>query len=223
MEDKTMETHANAANGCRFLLVASDVHDSEACFSKLARKASDPDCIAFLYAGDLNVENYFICEELKYRSFTFLPVLGNCDNPWAWTDAGVQQPPQFRTLHQRNRTGELGIYMSHGHRYPQPSYAGLDDDAFALIITGHSHVGCIETCRPKKLETSHMDGNEKECTAVHLNPGSPSSPRGGSSPSYAVIRIPDEGSAVVELREFFSDDLLSTAAIPLHKVKEGND
>lgn len=200
----------------RFLLVASDVHDAESAFEKLAQKANDPNCAAFLYAGDLNVENYFICNALKYRSFTFLPVLGNCDNPWAWTDAGVPQPPQFRTLSYANRTGELRIYISHGHLYTYPSSVGLGDEDFEICITGHTHVNSLKT---DILETSNL--SEKQL--VLLNPGSPSCPRGGSLQSYAVIRIPDEGSAVVQIRDFVSDDLLSEMAVPLHKVEERNN
>ncbi len=202
--------HSENSNGReRFLLVSSDIHDAESAFEKLAQKANAKSCAAFLYAGDINVENYFICNALKYRSFTFLPVLGNCDNPWAWTDAGVPQPPQFRTLTYGNRTGKLHIYMSHGHLYPYPSSAGLGDEDFELCITGHTHVNSLKT---DTIETPIH--NEKQL--VLLNPGSPSCPRGGSRPSYAVIRIPNEGSASVEIRDFIRDDLLSEMTIPLH-------
>ena len=215
-----MEHSGNDNGKDRFILVSSDIHDAEYAFEKLAQKANAQNCAAFLYAGDLNVENYFICNTLKYRSFTFLPVLGNCDNPWAWTDAGVPQPPQFRTLTYANRTGELRIYMSHGHLYPYPSSVGLGDEDFELCITGHTHINSLKTDVP---ETSSNSGKQ----LVMLNPGSPSCPRGGSPQSYAVIRIPDEGSdvgsAVVEIRDFVCDDLLSEMAVPLHKVEERND
>lgn len=200
----------------RFLLVASDIHDAESAFEKLAQKANDPSCIAFLYAGDLNVENYFINHALKYRSFTFIPVLGNCDNPWAWIDAGVPQPPQFRTLSYTNRTGDLRIYISHGHLYPYPSSVGLGNEDFEVCITGHTHVNSLKA---DILETSHPSKKQ----LVLLNPGSPSCPRGGSHQSYAMITIPNEGSAVVQIRDFVRDDLLSEMAVPLHKVKERNN
>lgn len=211
-----MEDNTKANGEDRFLLVSSDIHDAESAFEKLALKANAQNCVAFLYAGDLNVENYFICNALKYRSFTFLPVLGNCDNPWAWTDAGVPQPPQFRTLTYTNRTGKLRIYVSHGHLYPYPSSAGLRDEDFELCITGHTHINSLKT------DIIETEGN-KEKQMVLLNPGSPSCPRGGSHPSYAVIRIPNKGSAFVEIRDFVCDDLLSKMTIPLHEVEERND
>lgn len=211
MQTNAPKGHTEQDIQARFLIVASDIHDDESAFATLAEKARDPRCTAFLYAGDLNVENYFICEELRCRCFTFIPVLGNCDDPWAWSYAGVQQPPLFRTLHFGGRTRELRIYMSHGHLYPTPSCVGLDGEDFELCITGHSHIG--------KLEVNAT--SSKACT--YLNPGSPSSPRGWSRPSYAVIWIPEEGSATIELREFCSDDLLSKVAVPLHEVEEGND
>jgi len=213
-------------NETKFLLVASDVHDNESCFEKLAQIARDSSCVAFLYAGDLNVENYFICEALRQRNFTFIPVLGNCDNPWAWIDAGVPQPTQFKTLQYANSTGKLSIYMSHGHRYPYPSSVGLADEDYDIYITGHTHAGLIKTTI---IETTHIyskdsysknscnnnkNSNNKEI--LLFNPGSPASPRGGKSPSYGIIRIPNEGSVTVELRNFINNSLLSNATIALH-------
>ena len=137
-------------------------------------------------------------------------------NPWAWIDAGVPQPPQFRTLSYTNRTGDLRIYMSHGHLYPYPSSVGLGNEDFEVCITGHTHVNSLKA---DTLETSRHSKKQ----LVLLNPGSPSCPRGGSHQSYAMITIPNEGSAVVQIRDFVRDDLLSEMAVPLHKVEERND
>ena len=86
----------------RFLLVASDIHDAESAFEKLAQKANDPRCIAFLYAGDLNVENYFINHALKYRSFTFIQPMG-LDRRRGPSTPAIQDPivhkPHWRPTH----------------------------------------------------------------------------------------------------------------------------
>ncbi len=183
----------------KYLLVASDVHNQEQAFEELAKLANNPNCIAFLYAGDLNVENYFIGEILRYRNFVFLPVLGNCDNPWAYSDVNVPVPPYYRTLSYSNASGKLDIYMSHGHLYPFPTEELVGEKNFNLIINGHSHVGLIQ----------------QEGSTIVFNPGSASQPRGNCIPSYGVVLIPSSGLFTVELRKFMSNTLLSQKTIPL--------
>ena len=72
----------------KHLIVASDVHNDEQSFSLLAEKAENENCLGFLYAGDLNIENCMISAILQCRNFLFIPVQGNCDNRWEWTDVG---------------------------------------------------------------------------------------------------------------------------------------
>lgn len=179
----------------KYLLVASDIHNNEQAFESLIEVAKHPNCIAFLYAGDLNVENYFIGQLLRYRSTVFLPVLGNCDNPWAWSDVGVAMPPYYRTLRYSNESGKLDICMYHGHLYPED----LEESDYNLIINGHSHVGEIR----------------EEGKTVFFNPGSPAQPRGNCIASYGVITIPKSGCFSVQLRKFIGNALLSQKTIPL--------
>ncbi len=179
----------------KYLLVASDIHNNEQTFESLMQIAKHPNCSAFLYAGDLNVENYFIGEILRYRNFVFLPVIGNCDNPWAFSDAGLPIPPYCRTLHYSNETGKLDICMYHGHLYPED----IDENAFNLIINGHSHVGQIR----------------EENNTIFFNPGSPAQPRGNCIASYGVIKLPKSGLFTVQLRKFTSHALLSQKTVPL--------
>ena len=183
----------------KFLLVASDVHNNEQAFERLVEIAKNPNCLAFLYAGDLNVENYFIGESLRYRNFVFLPVLGNCDNPWDYNDVNVPTPPYFRTVRYSNETTKLDIYMSHGHLYPYPTEENVGENHFNLILNGHSHIGCIK----------------EESKAIFFNPGSPSQPRGNCIASYGVILVPKSGPFTVQLRKFTEDTLLSQKTIPL--------
>ena len=193
-------------NDGKYILVAGDVHTSDQAFEKLAAMASDERCISFIYTGDLDMENYFISECIRCRNFVFMPVQGNCDNRWSWTDVGLDLP-----LYRTCISGGLRIFVSHGHLYWQPSSAGLDDTDFDMVITGHTHV--------PDLRTEIIDGKR----IVFLNPGSAARPRGGSRASYALIRFADDGSATAEIRALGGDDLLSEIAVPVYKHPEGND
>ena len=189
-----------------FLLVSSDVHNDEQALEQLAEKAADPRCLAFLYAGDLDVENYFISHILRCRGFVFLPVQGNCDNRWDWTDVGIELP-MYRTCTYKG----LRIFLSHGHLYWSPSSVGLDDKDFDLVVTGHTHKCGISS---EFIEQKRV---------ISLNPGSPSRPRGGTRASYGLVLFQDDGSVDVQIRALEGDGLLSQEAIPVHEIPVGND
>lgn len=193
-------------NDRKFILVAGDVHSSDQAFETLASIASREGCIAFVYTGDLDVEDYFISQAVQCRNFVFMPVQGNCDNRWSWTDTGLDLP-----LYRTCSFGGLRIFVSHGHLYWQPSSAGLVDSEFDMVLTGHTHV--------PDLHTEIIDGKR----IVFLNPGSAARPRGGSKASYALIVLDNVGSASAEIRTLGSNDLLSEIAIPVDKRPEGND
>ena len=193
-------------NEGKFILVAGDVHSSDQAFDTLAAIASREECIAFVYTGDLDIENYFIAQSIQCRNFVFMPVQGNCDNRWSWTDVGLDLPP-YRTC----TFGNLRVFVSHGHLYWQPSSAGLSDAEYDLVLTGHTHVPDIHT---EIIEAKRI---------VFLNPGSAARPRGGSKASYALIRLPHDGSASAEIRTLSGNYLLSEIAIPVDKHSEGND
>lgn len=193
-------------NDEKYILVASDVHSSDQTFETLAGMASAEKCRGFIYAGDLDIENYFIARCVQCRNFVFLPVQGNCDNRWSWTDVGLDLPV-YRTC----TFGSLKIFVSHGHLYYGPSSAGLEDTQFNLVITGHTHV--------PDLHTELLDGKR----IVFLNPGSAARPRGGSRASYALIRFRKDGSVSAEIRTLSGDDLLSEETIPVDEGSVRND
>ncbi len=190
----------------KYLLVASDVHSSDQCFEKLAEIASDKDCLAFLYAGDLDIENYFITQSVQLRNFVFLPVQGNCDNRWSWTDVNLDLP-LYRTCSFRG----LNIFITHGHLYVSPSSVGLEDKDFDLVITGHSHCNGITS--------EFIEGKR----ITYLNPGSPSRPRGGSKSSYALVVFNEDGSVSLEVRALDGDGLLAQETIAVDKTPDRND
>ncbi len=185
----------------KYLLVASDVHNDDDCFEILTKKAENEDCLAFLYAGDLDVENCITSSVLQCRNFVFIPVQGNCDNRWAWTDLGLDLPP-YRTCSFNG----LRIFITHGHLYSSPSSVGLEDKDFDVVINGHSHVNSVE----KQLI------DEKEI--IFINPGSPSRPRGYSKASYAMIVFKKDGSVSFEIRALNGDRLLSQIDVTFNQV-----
>ena len=189
-----------------FLLVSSDVHDDEGALEQLSKIAEDSRCLAFLYAGDLNIQNYFISHILRCRNFVFLPVQGNCDNRWDWTDVNMDLP-MYRTCSYKG----LKIFISHGHLYWSPSAAGLEDKDFDLVVTGHTHRYGI---------TSEIIEQKR---VTYLNPGSPSRPRGGAEASYALVIFQNDGSAEIQIRALKGNRLLSKEAVPVHKLPVRND
>ncbi len=193
-------------NDVSFLLVSSDVHDSEEALERLADIAADKRCLAFLYAGDLNIENYFISHILRNRNFVFMPVQGNCDNRWSWTDVNIDLP-----MYRSTAFKGLRIFMSHGHLYYSPSSVGLEDTDFDLVITGHTH--------RYNIFSEIIDGKR----VTYLNPGSPSRPRGGSEASYAMVVFPADGSVRLEIRALKGDRLLAEEGIPVHQLPVRDD
>ena len=176
----------------KFILIASDVHSSYTAFEKLCSIAKSEDCLAFLYAGDLDVQDYFIANELRNRNFVFLAVRGNCDYPYQWTDTSMPYPPAVCTC----TFGGASIWMSHGHLYRGPE----NTEEYNLVITGHTHINSIT----------------KVNNTIFLNPGSASRPRGRSSASYAVAGFSAD-SLLVSTRILDSAAVIEQCEVRLKK------
>lgn len=180
----------------KFILVASDVHRDSEAFERLSAIARTRECLAFLYAGDLDVEDWFISDILRKRNFVFIPVAGNCDRPFSFTDAGLTPPPEYRSTD----IGNLKIFMTHGHRYTLPEDVDLCSDKFDVVITGHTH----------KPNLTVRD------TTIYMNPGSASLPRGGSRAGYGIIEILED-SILAQIRVLDGKETVSSVSVSLHK------
>ena len=150
------------------ILVASDVHGDFLALKKLFKIAENLKSTQFLFAGDLGLGySEDMNKILKNREITFLPVLGNCDSPWDFSEAFLSQPPMFQVRKYGNRE----IFITHGHRFKTPEQTGNILPPCSIIIQGHTHVPFLEEMRGYYF----------------LNPGSASRPRGNNDASYALI------------------------------------
>ena len=143
---------------------------------------------------------------LQVRNFLFIPVQGNCDNKWEWTDLGMDLP-----LYRTCSFGGLKIFISHGHMYTDPSSAGLYDKDFDIVINGHTHVN--------SLSEQILDGKQ----IVFMNPGSPSRPRGYSKPSYGTIVFNEDDSVSFRLHALQGDGVLSEKTVSFNQTSVRND
>jgi len=178
-----------------FLIVGSDAHSDSGSFSKLTQLASDKECLSLIYCGDLDIDCWETGELLRNRNFSFLPVMGNCDSPWAWRDINMQAPPLFR----KAEFFGLRMFVTHGHYCQSPEDAGLSNEDFDLVLSGHTHVPVIE----------------KRNNLIYVNPGSVSSPRCYSEKSYAKIIFDKVIS--IQICALAHNSILSELVIPLNK------
>lgn len=154
------------------ITVVSDTHRDFDAFYDIVTDNLHSDM--FIHLGD--GENEFDDVRNIYPQKAFLFVRGNND----WGDA-----PVCRTF----TYGGHRFYLTHGHSFERHSiHSFISATAKAnecdIALFGHTHIPFYET----------IDG-------IHVfNPGSASSPRGRSEPSYGIITISDNGMLKFEHR-----------------------
>lgn len=132
-----------------------------------------PECL--LFTGDFISDGRKLGQRLQ---LPFYGVAGNCDR-----HAGDVQEKLLRVHRQL-------LYIVHGHQYGVKQslmrlfYRAEELDA-TVVLFGHTHMGMAEKVGGIWL----------------VNPGSPSNPRGGSLPSYALLEIDEEsvGASIIYL------------------------
>ena len=154
--------------------VVSDTHGDMVILKKVIAAAGDVD--QWLHAGDYYQDGWRLAE------LTALPVTivaGNCDR--------TKAVPADEYVEVAGKT----IWITHGHRYDvkygmnQLAFLGREYDA-SVVVFGHTHISYIKWHEGILL----------------LNPGSPSSPRGGSEPSFGILEINGNGiikGSIIEL------------------------
>lgn len=147
------------------IIVISDTHRDFDALYDIVNDNKHADM--FIHLGD--GEHEFDDVRNLFPEKAFLFVRGNND----WSDS-----PICRTF----TYGEHKFYLTHGHSFDRHSVhsfiaATAKANNCDVALFGHTHIPFYEVMND-----------------VHVfNPGSPSSPRGRSEPSYGVITISDSG------------------------------
>ena len=160
-------------------VVFSDLHGDIDMLGMIIARAVKERAESILFAGDLGINHSSLLPHIiKTSPIPFLLVRGNCDSQWAFSEAEMPIPPQYRIVPCGSRT----IFMSHGDVFASWRYLPVALSENDIFITGHTHVPLL----------SH----DKSSPWI-LNPGSASRPRGKWKPSLAIIT--EKGMDVKEI------------------------
>ena len=148
------------------ILVVSDTHrKTDTLYDVVAKYRSAIDLV--IHLGDCYNDLQSVM--VDFPTIASLSVLGNCD--YNCFDASVKYEGTFKADQRR-------IFYTHGHKYNVK--AGLEYLVFNakikdadIVLYGHTHI---------------KQAVEKNGVLV-INPGSLSSPRDNSKPSYALLEI----------------------------------
>lgn len=145
--------------------VVSDTHGKPECFRMALKQMGNIDML--IHAGDHYQDAIDMNRESGIKT---VAVTGNCDSSIPGADEVVLELEGYRIL------------ITHGHKYGVKSGSEtlakkLKQENYDLIIYGHSHVA----------ELTRLPGG------YLFNPGSVASPRRGSSRSYGIVEIGNNG------------------------------
>ena len=170
------------------LLVTADIHSSEEALEAVITLGAQLSASRLLIAGDLCPHSQRMALLLQNAPFPYVAVKGNCDSLWDFKDLGWD----FKDLglaiprescHIAMDDGHH-IGMAHGHSIWTPDDLPIPLTSGDIFILGHSHVPLLE-----------KDGKG----IIHLNPGSPSRPRGPQGATVGIIT--DEEVRIIRLKD----------------------
>ncbi len=153
------------------IIVISDTHGDYRILRKIALMHRDADMFIHLGDGEMDLHQLFSCEPWTEQKFQCLK--GNCDFR--------QSVMTYRSLTIDLPYGHK-IFAAHGDQFQvkygtaRIAYEARQNQA-DIVLYGHTHVS---DCR-------YEDG------LYIINPGSPSCPRDGNKPSYALIDVSEKG------------------------------
>ena len=176
----------------RKILIVSDSHRRTENI-KIAIDREIPDML--IHLGDIEddpkIVRGWLDEAAKKAGKTYpVPAVfiqGNCDR---YSGADLKKAAVFEVNDHR-------FFCTHGHRQgvgfgvENLMYSAMENEA-DIAIYGHTHMPFDET-----FESGLAAGDEVRI----LNPGSISSPRGGSKKSYMIMTFDDENGYKVELKK----------------------
>ena len=154
------------------LLVTADIHSSEEALEAVIALATQLSASRLLIAGDLCPHSQRMALLLQNAPFPYVAVKGNCDSLWDFKDLGLAIPREHH------------IGMAHGHSIWTPDDLPIPLTSGDIFILGHSHVPSLK-----------KDGKG----IIHLNPGSPSRPRGPQGATVGIIT--DEKVRIIRLKD----------------------
>ena len=157
------------------ICVISDTHGSPAALEAVISACGEVD--GFFHLGDYASDARRLAERNGKPVYS---VLGNCDSfSFIEPEENEFPKPQKRVASERVVTVDgARIFLCHGHRYdvdfaPYTLSYRAEELGCAAALYGHTHRG----------ELSAFG------RVLMLNPGSPSRPRGGAKPSFALLEI----------------------------------
>lgn len=147
------------------ILVVSDTHRNFSALKKVLDR--EPDFDTLIHLGDGEKEFFDI--QTLYPDKAMIYVRGNCDYG------------QHEQVHVA-KFGDVRIFCCHGNdfgvKYGRELLAATASrNNCNIALYGHTHL----------YKTEVIDG------VLVLNPGSPSEPRGGNPPTFAVLEIGETG------------------------------
>lgn len=172
-------------------LVASDLHGDSYWTERVLQAFNDEKADKLVLLGDIlyhgprndlpaHYEPKKVITLLNEMATKILAVRGNCDTE---VDQMVLKFP-ILSDYIYLVSGETTFFATHGHNAgPEKLPVFLPEGA--VLLAGHTHVVC------DKEITSPDTGARFR----HMNPGSPSIPKEGSTPSYILI---EDGNAVIK-------------------------
>lgn len=172
-------------------LVASDLHGDSYWTEQVIKAFKDEKADKLVLLGDIlyhgprndlpaHYEPKKVIMLLNELATKILAVRGNCDTE---VDQMVLKFPILADYIYLV-SGETTFFATHGHNIgPQNLPAALPEGS--VLLAGHTHVVCDK----------EISDPETGVTVRYMNPGSPSIPKEGSTPSYILI---EDGNAVIK-------------------------
>jgi len=157
------------------IAVISDTHGSFAAIDRCILRAGDVD--AWFHLGDYASDARYLRDKVNVPVYS---VYGNCDGGMGTAcPEEIFPAPQRENANERVVTiGGVRVFLCHGHDYDVDlapftlSYRAEELDCAAALY-GHTHVSSL-------MQYGGL---------MMLNPGSPSRPRMGRQPSFAIMQV----------------------------------